>query len=154
MKVILLQNIERVGKKGDIKDIPKGYARNFLIPRNLATLATEPELEKLEEQKELEAQQAEEELILYQELAEQMEGLELEISVKASEDDKLFGAVTSATISEKLKEKGFNVDKSQIKLENPIKEIGERDILIEFPHNLEVGIKIIISEKESEKKKE
>ncbi len=151
MKVILLRDIEKLGKKGDLKDANRGYARNFLIPKNLAVLATESEIEKLEEQKELEAQEAEEELIRYQGIAEQMDGLELEISVKISEDNKLFGAITPVLIAEKLKERGFEIDKNQIKLEEPIKELGEREVMIELPHNLEVGIKVITSE---EKKKE
>lgn len=144
MRIILLKDVEKLGKKGDIKETNKGYARNFLIPKNFAVLATESEMGELEKQKELEVQQAEEELIRYQTLAEQMEGLELEISAKVSEDDKLFGAVTSVIISEKLKEKGFNVNEDQIKLEEPIKEVGEQEVLVEFPHNLEVSIKIII----------
>jgi len=146
MKVILLQDVEKLGKKGDLKDATKGYARNFLIPKNLAVLATEPEMEKLKEQDELEAQQAEEELVRYQELAEQMEGLEVEVLVKISEDGNLFGAVTSVIIAEKLKEEGFEVEKSQIKLGEPIKEVGEQEIVIEFPHNLEAKIKVIILE--------
>ncbi len=146
MKVILRKDIGNLGKKGDIKDIAKGYARNFLIPNNMVVLATKSEMAKLEEQKELESQQQEEELLRYQELAEQIDGLELEIPVKVGEDSKLFGAITSAIIAEKLKERGFEIDKNQIKLEEPIKETGEREIAIEFPHNLESNIKIIVIE--------
>jgi len=153
MKIILLEDIEKLGKRGDLKETNKGYARNFLIPKNLAVLATESEVEKLEEQKELEAQEAEEELLRYQEIAEQMDGLELEIPVKIGEEDKLFGAITPVLIVEKLKERGFEIDKNQIKLEEPIKELGEREVMIELPHNLEVGIKIIVLEEKKKEKK-
>ena len=153
MKIILLEDIEKLGKRGDLKETNKGYARNFLIPKNLAVLATESEVEKLEEQKELEAQEAEEELLRYQEIAEQMDGLELEIPVKISEEDKLFGAITPVLIVEKLKERGFEIDKNQIKLEEPIKELGEREVMIDLPHNLEVGIKIIVLEEKKKEKK-
>ncbi len=149
----MLEDIEKLGKRGDLKETNKGYARNFLIPKNLAVLATESEVEKLEEQKELEAQEAEEELLRYQEIAEQMDGLELEIPVKIGEEDKLFGAITPVLIVEKLKERGFEIDKNQIKLEEPIKELGEREVMIELPHNLEVGIKIIVLEEKKKEKK-
>ncbi|MBU1137262.1 50S ribosomal protein L9 [Patescibacteria group bacterium] len=145
MKVILLKDIEKLGKKGDVKEVAKGYAKNFLLEKNLATLATDSEMTKLEEQKEIEAQQSEEELIRSQEIAEQIEGLEVEIPSKADEDGKLFGAVTSAVISDKLKEMGHEVTKEQIKLKNPIKETGEQEVNIELPHNLEANIKVIVT---------
>jgi len=146
MKVILLEDVENLGKKSEVKEVADGYARNFLIPNKLAVLATKSEMLKLEEQKRIKAQKAEEELKLYQETANQIEGLELEMPVKIDEDGKLFGAVTVGQIIDKLKEKGFEIKKEQVKLEEPIKEIGEYEIAIAFPHNLEVKIKIIVVE--------
>jgi large subunit ribosomal protein L9 len=146
MKVILLKDVEKLGKKGEVKNVADGYARNFLIPNKMVVLATKAELIKAEEQKKIAAQKAEEELKIYQGLASQIDGLELEIPVKVGEDEKLFGAVTSIQLAEKLKEKGFEIKKEQIKLESPIKEIGEYEATIEFPHNLETKIKVIIVE--------
>lgn len=146
MKVILLKDVEKLGKKGEVKSVADGYARNFLIPNKLAALATKSELAKLEEQKKIETEKAEEELKFYQEIANQIDGLELEIPVKVSEEGKLFGAITASQITEKLKEKNFEIKKEQIKLEEPIKEIGEYEAIIEFPHNLETKIKVIIVE--------
>lgn len=146
MKVILLKDTEKLGKKGEIKNVADGYARNFLIPNKLAALATKSELAKLEEQKKIETEKAEEELKFYQEIANQIDGLEMEIPVKVSEEGKLFGAITASQIAEKLKEKNFEIKKEQIKLESPIKEIGEYEAIIEFPHNLETKIKVIIVE--------
>lgn len=145
MKVILLQNIEKLGRKNDIKIVADGYARNFLIPKKMAVLATEADLEELEEFKEAEIQQAEEELSRYQELASQIDGFEVEIPVKMNENGKLFGAITTAKIAESLKKAGFNVEQEQIKLKEPIKEIGEYEIDIEFPHKLEAKIKVVVS---------
>jgi large subunit ribosomal protein L9 len=153
MKVILLKDIEKLGKKGNIKEVADGYARNFLIPNEMVVLATKSEITRLEEEKEIEAQKAEEELAHFQEIATQIDDLELEILAKVSEDGKLFGAVTTLQIAEKLKEKGFKIKKEQIKLAEPIKEIGEYEIVIEFPHNLEAKIKVIVVE-EKEKEKE
>ena len=146
MKIILLKDVEKLGKKGEVKNVADGYARNFLIPNKLAALATKSELAKLEKQKEIETEKAEEELKLYQKIASQIDGLEIEILVKVSEEDKLFGAVTTSQIAEKLKEKNFEIKKEQIKLEEPIKEIGEYEVTVEFPHNLETKIKVIIIE--------
>ncbi len=146
MQVILLKDVEKLGKKGEIKKVADGYARNFLIPKNLAVLATKNEIAKLEEQKKIEAQQAEEELVRFQEVASQIDGLELEIPVKIAEEGKLFGAVTAVQIAEGLATKGFAINKEQIKLEQPIKETGEYEAIVEFPHNLEVKIKVIVVE--------
>ena len=146
MRVILLKDVEKLGKKGEIKAVADGYARNFLIPNKLAVLATKSELAKLEEQKKIEAQKAEEELLHFQEIASQVDGLEIEMPAKVSEDGKLFGAVTPSQITEKLKEKGFDIGKEQVKLESPIKEIGEYEATVEFPHNLEAKIKVIVIE--------
>jgi len=83
---------------------------------------------------------------LYQEIANQVDGLELEIPAKVVEEDKLFGTITPSQIAEKLKERNFEIKKEQIKLESPIKEIGEYEATVEFPHNLETKIKIIVVE--------
>ena len=151
MKVILLKDVEKLGQKGEVKNVADGYARNFLIPNKLAVLATKSELAKLEEKKKIEVEKAEEELKLYQEMASQIDGLEIEIPVKISEEGKLFGAIMASQIAEKLKEKNFEIKKEQIKLESPIKELGEYEAVVEFPHNLETKIKIIVIE---EKQKE
>ena len=115
MKVILLKDVEKLGKKGEIKEVSNGYARNFLIPEELAIIANKDEMARLEEQQEIETQKAEEELVEHQKTATQLDGLELEIPVKVSEESKLFGAVTSIQIMEKLKEQGIKVKKEQIK---------------------------------------
>lgn len=152
MRVILLNDVEKLGKRGEIKIVADGYARNFLIPKKMAVLASQEEIEELERQREIEAQKAEEELLKFQEIAGEIDGLELEMAVKVGEDNKLFGAISENQIAEKLKEKGFDVEKNQIKLENPIKEIGEYEVVVEFPHNLEAKIKIIVTEENQVKK--
>jgi len=146
MKVILLEDVDELGKKGEIKEVADGYARNLLIPKKMAVLASKSEVIRLEEQKKIDEEKAEKELIRFQEIASQIDGFELEIPVKIGEDNKLFGAITSAKISEELKKNNFKVEKNQVKLEEPIKEIGEYEIPIELPHNLEAKIKLIITE--------
>jgi len=146
MRVILLQDIEKLGKKYDTKEVADGYARNFLIPQGLAKPATEEALIWLETKKEIEAKKAEEELKKIQEKATAIDGQELIIPVKIGEEGQLFESITSQKISEKLKELGFEIKKTQIDLPKPIKELGEFPIKIKFEHNLEAEIKVIVIE--------
>jgi len=146
MRVILLEDVENLGKKYEVKEVKNGYARNFLIPKGLAKLATEEALKWLETQKEIEAKKAEEELKKIQEKATAIDGQEIIIPVKIGEDGQLFESITSQKIAEKLKELGFDVKKTQIDLVEPIKELGEFPIKIKFEHNLEAEIKVIIIE--------
>ena len=143
MKVILLRDVEKLGKKNDLKEVADGYARNFLIPNKMVVLATESEVAKIEEQKKIDIQKAEKELAIFQETASQLDGLELEMAAKADDDGKFFGAITAVKIVEKLNEQGFEIKNNQVKIAEPIKEAGEYEALIELPHNLEAKIKII-----------
>lgn len=146
MKVILLEDVERVGKKYEIKEVKNGYARNFLIAKGLAKPATKEALEWLDSQKEIETKKAEEELKKAQGIASAIDGQEIVIPVKTGEEDQLFESITVQRISEKLKELGFDVKKGQIGLAEPIRELGEFPIKIRFEHNLEAEIKIIVTE--------
>lgn len=146
MKIILLQDVDKVGKKYEVKRVASGYARNFLIPKGLAKLATEESLKWLETQKEILKKKAEEELKTVQGRASELDGLEIIIPVKIGEEEQLYESITSQKISDKLKEAGFNVKKSQITLEKPIKEIGEHSVKVHFEHNLETEIKVIVTE--------
>ncbi len=151
MKVILLKDIENVGKKFEIKDIKPGHARNFLIPQNSAKPATKQNLEWLEEQKKVVEAAVTEELKHVQELASKIDGLEVTMMVKIGEDGQLFESINTQKISEKLKEMGFEVKKSQINLEKPIKEAGEFPVKVSLDHNLEAELNVIITgEKEAE----
>jgi large subunit ribosomal protein L9 len=146
MKVILLKDIENLGKKYEIKEVSDGYARNYLIPKKLAKVANEKNLKWLEKQKEKEEKKAEEELKKVQEAASAIDGQEVVIPVKVGEEGQLFESITVQKIYERLKELGFEIKKSQILLESPIKELGEFPVKIKFPHNLEAEIKIIVTE--------
>ena len=151
MKVILLQDIENIGKKGDIKNVTNGHARNFLFPKKLAKIATKEAVEESEKQKELEEKKAEEELKTTQEIVEKIDGLEIEIPVKVDEEGKLYGSINEVEISKILESKGFNIKKKQIKIPQPIKEIGEYQATVLFDHNLEADVKLIITEEKESK---
>ncbi len=145
MRVILLQDIENLGKKYDIKEVSAGYARNFLFPKGIAKPATKEVLEWSGLQKEIAEKKAEKELEKIQEKVAGIDGQEIVIPVKVGDDEQLFESISSKKISEKLEELGFEVKKNQIYLEKSIKELGEFPIKIKFEHNLEAEIKVIIT---------
>ena len=149
MQVILLQDIENLGKKYEVKEVRDGYARNFLIPKGLVKLANKAAMKWLKIQKEIETQKAEKELKSIQSLASQLDGLEITISVKVGEEKQLFESIDVQKILKALKEKGFKVKKEQIKLEEPIKELGEYPVRIHLEHNLEAEIGVIVTEEKS-----
>lgn len=153
MRVILLQDIEKVGKKFEVVEVADGYARNFLIPKKLAEPVTKESLARVKIFKEEEAKKAEEELAKIQELATALDDQEIEIKEKVKEDGQLFGSINEANIIQALAEQGLNIKKKWIKLERPIKEIGEYDILLELEHGLEAKIKLIVTE-EADKSEE
>jgi len=145
MKIILLKDIEKIGKKFDVKEAADGYVRNLLIPKGLVKPATEANLKWLEAEKGKEAKIAEGELKQIQEVVSKIDGVELIVNTKVGKGEKIFGSVTATKISDLLKEMGFDIKKSQIELEKPLKEIGEWPVKVSFPHGLEAEIKVIIT---------
>ncbi len=143
-----MQDIDKLGKKYEIKDVKDGYARNFLIPNNLAKQATKEVLQWLEVQKEIQEKREEEGLKKAQELASAIDGLEVNIFAKIGEQGQFFESINEQKISEKLKEMGFDIKKSQIELQEPIKEIGEFPVKVKLEHNLEVEIRVIVAKLE------
>lgn len=146
MKIILLKDVENLGKKYEIKEVASGYARNYLIPQGLAKKATPDVLEWLKKIQEVEDEKAKKELEKIGKLASQIDGLELEMEVKVGEKNQLFEKITASKISKKLKEIGYDIKKDQIELEKIIEELGEFPIKIKFNHNLEAEIKVIVTE--------
>jgi len=146
MRVILLQDIENLGKEYDVKEVADGYARNFLIPKGLVKIAAKENLKWLEKQREIGTKKAEEDLKKVQGIASAVDDQEIIIPVKVGEQDQLFESITAQKIYEKLKELGFDIKKTQIDLIEPIKELGEFPVKIKFEHNLEAEIRIIVVE--------
>lgn len=146
MKIVLLKDIDHVGKKYEVKDVRKGYAKNFLIPKGLAKPATKEFLKWVSLQKEVEAKKSEKELEKVQEAASKIDGYELTIPVKVGDEGQLYESIGAQKIVEELKKNGFEIQKHQIEIDHPLKATGEFPIKIKFKHNLEVEIKVIIVE--------
>ncbi|MDD5433104.1 MAG: 50S ribosomal protein L9 [Candidatus Pacebacteria bacterium] len=146
MQVVLLQDVRKIGRIYEIKEVADGYAVNFLFPKGLAKKADKETVQWALLQQKTNEERASSNLEKTAKLMSQMDGIELEISVKAGEKGQTFEKINSAKIQEKLSEKGFNIKKSQINLEHDIKEVGEYEVKISFEHGLECQVKIIVSE--------
>ncbi len=149
MKVILLQDVKQLGNKYELKDVSAGYARNFLMPRKLAILASKEKIEWAKKKIAERETAAEEKLKKVSQFASQMDGLEVVMPVKVGEENQLFEKVNQQKIAEQLGEMGYPIKKSQILLEKAIEEIGEFPVKIKFEHNLEVEIKVIVTAEEN-----
>jgi len=124
MDVILRENVEKLGAAGDVVTVKDGYARNYLLPRGLAYLATDGNRRRLETEHKSRARRVEAEVGAAQEIAAKLEGVSLSFAMKAGEGDKLFGSVTTHDIAERLKAEGFDLDKKSVELAEPIKALG------------------------------
>lgn len=143
MKVILNQDIKKIGKKGEIKDVSDGYARNFLFPKKLAEPATEGAIKRSEEQQKEARQEEMEEKNKLRKLASNLKDKIITLRAK-EKDGKLFGSITSREIQKALKEMGFEIEEKKIVLSSPIKEIGEHKAEIEFSKEIRTFISILI----------
>ena len=124
MEVILRQAVENLGKPGDLVAVKAGYARNYLIPRGFALPATEGNKKRIEQQKaRLEAAESERRAAA-QQVADRLEQVSLTFSARVGEEEKLFGSVTAADIAQQLQAQGFEIEKRQVDLHDPIKSLG------------------------------
>ena len=152
MEVILTEHVDNLGRRGEIVKVADGYARNYLLPRKLALLATDGNKQRIaKERVKFEAVEAEERKIA-DAMAARMNNLELQISRKVGETEALYGSVTSSDVGEALAKKGFEVDRRKIQLQEPIKRLGEFDIPIKLQRDVTATIKLkVVAEGEPEK---
>ncbi len=144
MKVVLQKDIPNLGDAGDIKEVAEGYARNFLLPKNLVLPATANSQKSLEHQKKLIRIKKEKRKKVSEKISEALSALELKFTVQVGEDDRLFGSVTSMDIAKKLQELGHEVDKRKINLETPIKKLGEFTVPVKLDEGLTAELKVIV----------
>jgi large subunit ribosomal protein L9 len=144
MKVILIQDVENLGSAGDIVEVAKGYGRNFLIPRNLAVVASTRNIKKLEHQKNMVEAKVRKESEKSGSLLEKVDGQEVIVRANVGEEGKLFGSVTSADIAEELGKLGFAIDRKQIVLDSAIKSIGEHRMKVRVSSGLFAEIVVTV----------
>jgi large subunit ribosomal protein L9 len=142
MEVILREHIDNLGRRGEVVKVADGYARNYLLPRKLALLATEGNKKQIERERvKFEARETEEQKVA-QAVAERLSTIEIVIARKVGETDALYGSVTSADISDSLAAKGFDIERRKLHLPEPIKKIGEIDVPIKLHREVTASVKV------------
>ena len=151
MKVVFLKDVSATAKAGDIKEVSDGYARNFLIPNNIAAIASAKSTSQLEAQiRSQQSKQAQVE-VEFAEMAAKLEGLQVSLKAKVGTKDRLYGSITSADIASELeKVSGIAIDKRKIELSKPIHQLGSFDVAIKLGKDMQPKIKVVVAEMEPE----
>jgi len=148
MQIILQEDVEKLGNRGEVVEVAEGYARNFLLPRKLALEANAGNMKRLEKMRVAFAKKEATEKGDAQKLADLLAGISLELARKSGESDQLFGSVTNADISEALAAKGYTIDKRKITLAEPIKTIGEFEIPVKLHREVTAAVKLSVKKEE------
>ena len=149
MEVILKEDVQKLGHRGDIVKVAEGYGRNFLLPRKLAIEATSANRAVIEQMRSASLRRSAKEKGEAEELAKQFEGVSLSFTRKAGEKDHLFGSVTAGDIAEALEKKGFNVDRRKIQLNEPLKTVGEFTVQIRLHRDVATSVKVTVDKEAS-----
>jgi large subunit ribosomal protein L9 len=144
MEVILKEDVQKLGHRGDVVKVAEGYGRNYLLPRKLAIEATAGNKAVIEQMKQSAVRRSAIEKADSEALSKQLEAVTLTFARKAGEKDHLFGSVTSSDIAEGLEQKGFNIDRRKIQLHEPLKSIGEFDVPIRLHRDVSSRVKVVV----------
>ena len=148
MQIILQEDVEKLGNRGELVEVAEGYARNFLLPRKLALEATSGNMKRLEKMRAAFAKKEATEKESAATLAGLLASVSLEFARKSGDNDQLFGSVTSGDIAEALEAKGYNIDKRKIVLADPIKLVGEYEVPVKLYREVTANIKIAVRKEE------
>jgi large subunit ribosomal protein L9 len=148
MEVILKEDVNKLGSRGDVVKVAEGYGRNYLLPRKLAIVANESNKAVIAQMKAAAVRRSAKEKAQAEELAKQFEGVSVTFQRRSGEHDQLFGSVTSGDIAEGIAKKGFNLDRRQIQLHDPLKTLGEFTVPVKLHKDVTAHLKVVI-EKEA-----
>ncbi|NTW35859.1 MAG: 50S ribosomal protein L9 [Syntrophobacteraceae bacterium] len=148
MKVILTENIAALGEIGQIVNVAPGYARNFLLPQGIALEATGKNVRELEHKKLVLAQKREKVRQEMMSLAEKLNQVRIVLRRKVSEEDKLYGSVSASDITAALAEKGFDIQRKDLLLEQPVKQLGESTVPVRVHAQISASIKLVVEKEE------
>ena len=144
MQIILQEDVEKLGTRGDVVEVAPGYARNYLLPQKLALEASPANIKRLEKIRITLSKRTATEKDAAEQQAALLNNVTLKFSRKAGETDQLFGSVTSGDLSEALKAQGFEVDKRRIALDEPIKTLGESLVSVKLVHGVTAQLKVVV----------
>jgi large subunit ribosomal protein L9 len=149
MEVLLVKDVKQLGRAGDVKKVSDGYARNFLIPRQLAVAATPGAVKQAETMRQATSRQQAKEMSEAQALAQALDGLTVSFQARAGESDRLYGSITNVHIAEALEAKvGQEVDRRKIELEEPLKELGTHAVTVRLAAGAEAKVTVIVEREE------
>jgi len=144
VKVILIIDVHKLGKRGDVVNVADGYARNYLIPRRLAKIATPKTMKAFEKEAHLEEKREEKRIEKAREIVDGLSKVILNFKMKAGDDGRLFGSITTKDLSEELEKQGYKIDKRTIHLLEPIKNLGSYSIEVELAREIQVNIPVVV----------
>ena len=145
MEVILRDHVEHLGRRGEVVKVADGYARNYLLPRKLALLATDGNKKQIErERAKFDVKDAEEKKVA-EALGERMSGVEIVIARKVGETEALYGSVTSADIAAALAAKGFDIDRRNVRLADPIKKLGDFEVPVKLQRDVVATVRVKVA---------
>ncbi len=148
MQIILKQDIKGLGKRGEIKDVKPGYARNYLIPKKFAVVFTKENLKVFENEQKHRTQKENRLLLKAQKLQEKLKDVSCVVKVKVGEEDRIFGTITNREISENLKSMGFDIKKQDIIVPEPIKKLGVYTVEVKIYKDVSVKLKLVVVKEE------
>lgn len=150
MEVILKEDIEKLGHRGDVVKVADGYGRNYLLPSKLAIQATAPNKAVIEQMKQSAVRKLAKEKVAAEELSKQLASIALLFERKVGENEQLFGSVTSADIAQQLEQKGYTIDRRKISLEEPLRSLGEFHVPIKLHREVTTHLQVTIKSDEPE----
>lgn len=150
MEVILKEDVNKLGSRGDVVKVAEGYGRNYLLPRKLAIEATAGNKAVIDQMKAAAVRRSAKEKSQAEELAKQFDGVSVSFQRRSGEHDQLFGSVTSSDIADALAKKGFNVDRRKIQLHEPLKTLGEFSVPLKLHKDVTTHLKVTIEKEASE----
>ena len=148
MEVILREDIDKLGNRGEIVKVAPGYARNFLLPKRLAVAATESNKKIVEQERQAHLRKEAKLEGEAQDLAKMMGNVSVTIKQKAGENDQLFGSVTSKDVADALNAAGYSIDRRKIQLEEPIKQLGEFKVPVRLHKNVTTEVTVTVAKEE------
>ena len=144
MKIILREDVEKLGNAGEVASVRDGYARNFLVPRGLAYVATAGALKKIEGEMKQRSKRIEKEKVEIQGVADKLSQVSITIPMKVGEEDRLYGSVTNQMIAERLGNQGYAVDRRSIILDEPIRTLGQHDVQVRLKHGVTGTVRVSV----------
>ena len=145
VQLILREDVHRLGEAGDLVSVKPGYARNYLVPQGKAILATAGRVKELDHQKRVISERLAKEVADLEAVKQRMASVVLEFSAQAGDEGKLFGSITAQQIGEQLAEKGFEIDRRKIELDEPIKALGEHEVPVKLRSEMVAQVKVVVT---------